>query len=153
MRRRAIIAACAAVVVASFGPSVTEAKDGCTSKACEQRVAQKQQRRAYARTHGGCSSYVCVARVRRKHFRRERAKLSAATLAMLARLRGCETRGLRFPWNYRYRGAHDGAYQYLPSTWQRAGGDGRANEASPAEQDVRTARFYPSHRSEWACRA
>jgi hypothetical protein len=153
MRRRAIIAACAAVVAAGFSSAVSKAHDGCTTKACEHRVAVKLKHRAYARMHGGCSTHGCVLRVRRKHFARERRKLSPATLGMLRRLRGCETRGLRFPLNYRYRGAHDGAYQYLPDTWHRAGGEGRANEASPAEQDVRTARFYPSHRSEWACRA
>jgi hypothetical protein len=73
---------------------------------------------------------------------------------MLARLRGCETRGLSFPANYRFNGVHDGAYQYLPSTWRRTGGQqAEAWMASPAEQDVRTARFFPGHRGEWACQA
>lgn len=73
--------------------------------------------------------------------------------AMLARLRGCETRGIPFPKNYRWDGHHKGAYQYTISTWARAGGSGNPAYASPAEQDVRTFRFYPSHRGEWACRA
>lgn len=88
-------------------------------------------------------------RVRGKYWRRERAALSEAALAGLARLRGCETRGMPFPQNYRYDGLYDGAYQYDGRTWHEAGGSGFAHEASPAEQDVRTARFYPSHRSRW----
>lgn len=83
----------------------------------------------------------------------QQAMLSPATKAMLARLRGCETRGISYPANYRYQGAHDGAYQYDVATWHQAGGSGRASWASPAEQDVRTARFFPSHRSQWACSA
>jgi hypothetical protein len=72
---------------------------------------------------------------------------------MLARLRGCETRGLAFPANYRYAGAHLGAYQYLWSTAQRAGFKRPPNLVTPAEQDVRTASFFPSHRGEWQCQA
>lgn len=83
---------------------------------------------------------------------------------MLATLRGCETRGMAYPANYRYAGAHDGAYQYLLGTWlrtiptlpsrrlRRIATRGRAFTATPAEQDVRTFFFYPSHRGEWACR-
>ena len=75
------------------------------------------------------------------------AKLSPDTKAMLARLRGCETRGIAFPHNYRYSGHHYGAYQYTwgpGSAGDRAGFRVRPDQASPAEQDVRTARFYPS---------
>lgn len=94
------------------------------------------------------------ARWRREHYwewRRE--QLSSAQTAMLARLRGCETRGLAFPSNYRQRGHHRGAYQYDFATWGEAGGSGDPADASPAEQDVRTAAFYPSHRGRWACSA
>jgi hypothetical protein len=67
---------------------------------------------------------------------------------MLYRLRMCESSG-----NYRaVNGPHTGAYQYLASTWARAGGHGEAMWAVPAEQDVRTARFWPAHRSEWQCK-
>jgi hypothetical protein len=101
-----------------------------------------------------------VRRYRRTHpWEWQRSQLSPGSRAMLNRLGGCETRGLPYPENYRigpghprYNG-HDGRYQYAMSTWHRAGGSGRANWASPAEQDVRTARFYPSHRTEWACSA
>lgn len=78
-------------------------------------------------------------------------QLPPATTAWLARLRGCETRGIAFPANYQYQGTYRGAYQYSFSTWARAGGSGDPALASPAEQDVRTARFFPSHRSEWGC--
>ena len=84
------------------------------------------------------------------------AKLSPETKQMLKRLRGCETRGMAFPHNYRYVGHHFGAYQYTwgpGSAGSRAGFKVRPDRASPAEQDVRTARFYPAHRGEWACRA
>jgi hypothetical protein len=84
---------------------------------------------------------------------------------MLARLRGCETRGIAYPANYRYAGTHDGAYQYLLGTWlrtiaylptrrlRRVAVRGPAYTATPREQDVRTFFFYPSHRGEWECRA
>lgn len=93
-------------------------------------------------------------RWRRVHYWEwQRSKLSAGTRAMLARLRGCETRGIAYPANYQWKGHHRGAYQYTFSTWARAGGSGDPANASPAEQDVRTAWFYPSHRGEWACSA
>jgi len=76
-----------------------------------------------------------------------------------ASLRWCESRG-----NYAIDTHHDGAYQYLPSTWSRAqayyqavtgkkviGWTGQANWAAPAHQDVVTAVFYPPHAGEWAC--
>lgn len=90
-----------------------------------------------------------------RHWRHLRFKLPANTIAMLARLRGCETRGLPFPRNYQANtgNGYSGAYQYTPSTGRRAGFTVAVYLASPAEQDVRTARFYPAHRSEWACRA
>lgn len=84
---------------------------------------------------------------------------------MLARLRGCETRGIAYPANYRYSGEHDGAYQYLTSTFirtidylpskrlRRVAVRGPAYTASPREQDVRTFYYFPGHRSEWACSA
>jgi hypothetical protein len=83
----------------------------------------------------------------------QRSLLSPAMKATLRRLRGCETRGIPYPQNYRWKGHHRGAYQYTFSTWARAGGSGDPADASPAEQDVRTAWFFPSHRSEWACSA
>lgn len=84
---------------------------------------------------------------------------------VLRDLRGCETRGIAFPANYRWHGHHDGAYQYLLGTWlrtipylptarlRRIATHGPAYTASAAEQDVRTAYFYPSHRGEWECKA
>ena len=69
--------------------------------------------------------------------------------AALNRLSWCESRH-----NYRaVNGQYTGAYQYSASTWARAGGSGQAMYASPREQDVRTAYFWPSHRSEWECKA
>jgi hypothetical protein len=109
---------------------------------------------AEARTH--CETHACHARVKAKQWRHLQAKLPPDTKAMLARLRGCETRGIAFPHNYRYSGHHFGAYQYTwgsGSAGARAGFRVRPDQASPAEQDVRTARFFPAHRSEWACRA
>lgn len=95
-----------------------------------------------------------VQRYHRMHYWEwRRSLLPAATKAMLARLRGCETRGIAFPSNYRWQGHHRGAYQYDWATWRQAGGSGDPALASPAEQDVRTARFYPSHRGQWACSA
>jgi hypothetical protein len=95
-----------------------------------------------------------VQRYHRMHYWEwQRSLLSPGTKAMLARLRGCETRGIAFPSNYHWDGHHDGAYQYDGATWHQAGGTGFAYQASPAEQDVRTAWFYPSHRGQWACSA
>jgi hypothetical protein len=135
----------AAVVTAALTPTAAEAADDpCNSRACHHRVAMR-------RVHW-CGA-ECRARVARKRWQRLAASLAPETKAMLARLRGCETRGIPFPANYRFTGAHDGAYQYDKATWGQAGGSGRASSASPAEQDVRTARFYPGHRGQWACRA
>ncbi len=103
--------------------------------------------------HAGCHSRKCERRVIAKHWTHEQRMLSPGMKALLARLRGCETRGIPFPLNYRYDGHHDGAYQYDAATWAEAGGRGFAWQASPAEQDVRTARFFPSHRGRWACHA
>lgn len=95
-----------------------------------------------------------VQRYHRMHYWEwQRSKLPSGTVAMLARLRGCETRGIAYPSNYQWDGHHDGAYQYDAATWHQAGGTGFAYQASPPEQDVRTAYFYPSHRGQWACSA
>lgn len=103
-------------------------------------------------TTAGCSSERCKARVQAKRWVRLRHELTPATRAMLARLGYCESRG-----DYRAsNGTHWGAYQYAwgpGSAGERAGFRRRPDMASPAEQDVRTARFYPGHRGEWACRA
>lgn len=91
-----------------------------------------------------------------------RNRLDGGIVARLEVLRGCETRGIPYPHNYRWDGHHDGAYQYTVSTWQRAqawyplrvvGWTATAYEASPAHQDVVTAFFFPAHAGEWACSA
>lgn len=128
----------AAVLIAGVVPQKHKPHTGCNTKAC------------YIRT---CKT-ECIERVKLKHWKHLQWKLPAETKAMLARLRGCETRGIPFPKNYQWAGHHDGAYQYDGPTWNDAGGEQEhAYLASPAEQDVRTARFFPSHRSQWACSA
>ena len=121
---RVIATAATVLTVAGFSASGAEAKrTGCRTHACKART---------------CKTWACQRRV-----------LSGAMKATLRRLRACESTG-----NYRAtNGQYTGAYQYSNSTWARAGGYGRAMDASPAEQDVRTARFYPSHRGEWECQA
>lgn len=42
-----------------------------------------------------------------------------------------------------------GRYQFDQQTWQAAGGRGRADLASPAEQDAAFARWYPGHPTAW----
>ena len=111
--------------------------DGCKTHACLERTCVK----------------ACIRRVEEKRWRREQRALDAGIRATLARLRGCETRGIPYPKNYHWRGHHRGAYQYDFATWAQAGGRGDPADASPAEQDVRTARFFPSHRAQWQCRA
>lgn len=150
MRRFTIIAVAASVLLTgSITASQSQAKDVCQTKKCERRVALRE----FAKAHGGCRSQACVARVRVKHWVREYAKLPAAMKATLRRLRGCETRGIPYPKNYRWKGHHRGAYQYDFATWAEAGGSGDPADAHPREQDVRTARFFPSHRGRWACSA
>lgn len=103
-----------------------------------------------------CQTHSCHMRVKARQWRHLQARLSPESKQMLARLRACETRGMAYPRNYRSQGHHFGAYQYTwgpGSAGARAGFEVRPDRASPAEQDVRTARFYRSHRSEWACRA
>lgn len=125
------------VIAAVIALALPVASDECNTHACLERT---------------CTTASCQRRVIEKRWVHAQRRLPGATQAMLRRLRGCETRGLRYPANYRYHGVHDGAYQYLPSTWHRAGGrQAGAHLASPAEQDVRTARFFPAHRGEWAC--
>lgn len=125
----------------------------CQTKTCEKRVHVKHAQACATKAckRRACSSTTCRDRVAEKRWKRLQASLSVSVKATLARLRGCETRGIPFPKNYQWKGHHRGAYQYLKSTWARAGGSGDPADASPAEQDVRTARFYPGHRSEWAC--
>jgi hypothetical protein len=143
--RRLTLAALAASILL---PATAHADNGCDTHKCRSRV----QHRQYAERHGGCQSVVCVLRVERKHWTRLRASLPPQTVQMLARLRACESTG-----NYRAtNGTHWGAYQYSwgrGSAGARAGFRVRPDLASPAEQDVRTARFFPRHRGEWACRA
>lgn len=112
-------------------PAAADADAGCQTQACEERVA--------------AARWVHLQRM-----------LPSSVKAMLARLRGCETRGIAFPLNYRWAGHHFGAYQYSwgpKSAGERAGFRVRPDRASPAEQDVRTAFFFPSHRGEWDCQA
>lgn len=85
----------------------------------------------------------------RGYWRLASERLSRATHAGLARLRGCETHGKPYPTNYRWSGLYHGAYQYDARTWGEAGGTGLAYQASKDEQDVRTARFYPGHAGRW----
>lgn len=119
----------------------------------------EHKRRAHHRHrdgHTSCRTRACNERIAARKWRRLQRKLAPEVKVMLARLRGCETRGIAFPQNYRYAGHHFGAYQYdwgPGSAGARAGFRVRPDLASPAEQDVRTARFYPSHRGEWTCRA
>lgn len=90
-----------------------------------------------------CRTEACDRRV----WRHRQHRLPHDVRAMLARLRGCETRGIPYPRNYRAHtgNGYSGAYQFLPSTWHRAGGRQReAWQASPAEQDVRTVPVPPS---------
>lgn len=95
-----------------------------------------------------------------------RNALSSSTLGRLSVLRGCETRGIPFPWNYRWNGHHDGAYQYDGRTWREAQGyyawalgkhvtgwTSYAYDASPAHQDVITGYFFPTHTGRWQCHA
>lgn len=96
----------------------------------------------------------------RGYWRLAAERLSSTTRAGLANLRGCETRGIPFPSNYRYNGSsgYDGAYQYDGTTWGEAQSwratparhrTARAHEARKDQQDAVTAAFYPSHASRW----
>src|SRR4051794_38915869 len=155
MRRAILSCACLlALVLVGDSPAETvrgreSVSPGCQTRSCAARV---------------CRSSACSTRAARKlarrriaaralYWKRERAKLSPATVAMLDRLASCETRGIPRWQAYRWDGHHDGRYQYDEATWAQAGGYGKASDASPAEQDVRTARFFPGHRAQWACRA
>lgn len=143
----------AALAVASPAPATAPAdhRPGCRTRACDARVLHRERREAWARRHPW------------QHQRNRIYRARPWLRPTLARLRGCETRGMSYPANYRLNGHHDGAYQYDVRTWgetfaylprrlQRRA-HAPAYAASPAEQDVRTALFYPSHRGRWSCRA
>jgi hypothetical protein len=146
---KARVVAASALAIAAIPHDAEAHVRGCHTSACDQRVHVKR-RLHWAHTHP---------------FEFARHHLPRWGSLMLARLRGCETRGLSATAAYTYRGAHDGAYQYLYGTWLRtipalptgrlrkAATRGPAYSASAAEQDVRTFYFYPAHRGEWACRA
>lgn len=157
MARRALIVVALAVATVSPAPAQAH-RHGCTTRACDARILHRDRRASWARRHPW------------QHYRNELYRRAPWLRGTLARLRGCETRGLRYPTNYRvgplyprYNG-HDGAYQYDRPTWastlgylppplRRRATRGPAYMAPPAEQDVRTARFYPTHRGQWACSA
>lgn len=126
-----------AVSASAHTSALTRTDQGCLTKACLKRT---------------CDSQKCKTRVDLKRWKHLQRNLPQEVKAMLARLRGCETRGIKFPHNYRWKGHHRGAYQYDFATWREAGGQGDPADASPPEQDVRTARFYPSHRGRWECK-
>lgn len=123
-----------AVVVAWLTLFAATAQAACRhSHACWHRVHIKRQ-------HHWCRTHIWECRWHR---------VDPWLKSALSRLRFCESRH-----NYRaVNGQYTGAYQYAASTWARAGGHGLAMYAPPREQDVRTAWFWPSHRSEWECKA
>ena len=135
----------------------------CHTQSCNDRVKARQghqdlhaESARSSRARIECRTRSCNVRVKARQWRRLQARLSPAERQMLARLRACETRGMGYPHNYRQSGHHFGAYQYSwgpGSAGARAGFTVRPDRASPAEQDVRTARFYAAHRGEWACPA
>lgn len=155
MGRRIVVLAVLVCVVSAPAAGQTMEATWCTSSACVQAAKdrareERREHRAWVRTQWALPCVVgsCPG-VQRRYWRRERRALGAATSGFLASLRGCETRGKPFPTNYRWRGLFRGAYQFDFRTWGEAGGSGDPADAIPAEQDVRTARFYPGHESRW----
>lgn len=173
-----VLAALAALVVAAPAKAVTASSPRCPklytqveyrhyaklvleretiSQRSQDRLAHMRICQHSSKATANVSRYIHRLRIqrwRRLHYWDwQRSQLSSVTRGMLVRLRSCETRGIPFPNNYQYDGHHDGAYQYDYATWHEAGGSGYAYQATPAEQDVRTAWFYPSHRGRWQCSA
>lgn len=109
---------------------------GCHTRACDRRIHAR-------RAAHWCQTHIWECRWHH---------VSPALKDRLARLRHCESTD-----NYRAsNGSHWGGYQYSwgpRSAGVRAGFRVRPDHASPREQDVRTAWFFPSHASEWECRA
>jgi hypothetical protein len=152
--------AIAIVAAVLAGPSAAQAADpvtydaryrGCRSRACDARVLRRKRRQAWARRHPW------------ETYRTRLYERHPGLKTRLANLRGCETRGLAYPANYRQDGHHKGAYQYDYGTWREtlaylprhlqrsAHPGGNASDARPVEQDVRTAVFFPTHTGRWAC--
>ena len=128
-----VLGATVALVVALVLLLVSTAEAKCRTHACWHRVHVKRQ-------HHWIHSHIWAYRW---HHIDSRLKLA------LARLRFCESRN-----NYRaVNGQYTGGYQYGPNAAARAGFRGAAMYASPREQDVRTAWFFPAHAGEWECRA
>lgn len=131
----------------------------------EQRITCQQTAEAQAWANRKQHHFKHLRWVRLHPWQHKRRNLSATIRARLSNLRGCETRGIPYPQNYRYDGHHDGAYQYDHATWQEAQDYFAARKGSipsrttyayqaiPAHQDVVTAAFFPGHTSRWACSA
>jgi hypothetical protein len=133
---RRIVAVLSAAIALALPAGAEGHVAGCHSRKCDRRIHAKRAAH-WCRTHAACI------------WRHRWAYIDPALKQRLARLRHCESTG-----NYRaVNGQYTGAYQYAASTWARAGGHGIAMNAPPREQDVRTAWFFPSHASEWECRA
>jgi hypothetical protein len=135
----------AAVVAVAHPVAAPVHQPGCRTRACDARVLRRHRRAAWARRHPW------------KHERNRIYRAAPGLRDELKRLRACESGG-----RYHIDGHHDGAYQYDYRTWMETLGylprrlraratSAPAYAASPPEQDVRTARFYPSHRGRWQC--
>lgn len=53
-------------------------------------------------------------------------------------------------WTANTGNGYHGGFQFLTSTWQRAGGRGAAEQASPSEQIYRAWMIWRSHRGSWS---
>ncbi len=103
-RRLAALATLAALTI----PAPADARSGCNTKRCHQRVLVKHKR-AVVKPHR----------------------------AWLAAIRGCEVRGQRRPYRTNTGNGHYGGYQFNLRSWAFVGGRGLPSDATQLEQDFR----------------
>lgn len=89
---------------------------------------------ASSRNHDPCNTHACHVRVAHKQAKAKKYRVTAPYRGWLMKVRMCESGG-------RYHLATGngffGGYQFMLSTWWRAGGRGMPHQAAPLEQDYR----------------
>lgn len=119
----------------AYNPDLPADAPGCRTKTCDARV----RARAAQEVRDSCRADSSVADRRGACTRERWREVIEPHAGWLARVRACESTN-----NYAAidpSGTYTGAYQFDDGTWQSVGGEGRAMNAEPLEQDYRAVRL------------